>query len=155
MSKADTVEEILARLMPVAMSESAEEEIFDNLEELASTLDHESVGGVPKRWPWITGAAAAFGLSALGVLHTSHSSPNRGTLAASPDSLPSLVNLSRIDTLQSIEGQGWWEDGEGNAHQSLRLNMVAHQEILDQETGIRMTVSEPREETILVPVSTF
>jgi hypothetical protein len=38
---------------------------------------------------------------------------------------------------------------------AMRLSVVEENNLLDEETGIVMQITEPREEFLLVPVSTF
>lgn len=156
MSKPEDMEAILARLMPTAMSERAEAEIGETIDQLVldAGLDVPTIRPAAARWPWVTGAAAAAVLAAFvfwkpdGVLPQTAGSP------AITD-MPELVRISHTDTLQSVVQEGWSDDVGGKPHQALRLHMVAQQQILDEETGIVMTVSEPREEILLVPVHTF
>lgn len=160
MPKADSIEDILARLMPVAMSGEAEERIGETIDQLAE----ESGVTVPVRpvlamWPWFGGAAAA-AVAVIAAIAYTRQQPADGSHLVADGSGPSspdteLVSVSRSDSLQSVVEEGWRDDVQGNTHKALRLHMVAEQHLLDKETGILMTVSEPREEVLLYPVNAF
>lgn len=155
MSKPEEIEAILARLMPTALSERAEAEIGETIDQLAmdAGLEIPSIRPVAARWPWVTGAAAAAVFAAF-VFWKPADSQQSADAPAILDA-PELVRISHSDTLQAVIQEGWSDDVGGKPHQALRLQMVARQQILDEETGIVMTVSEPREEVLLVPVHTF
>lgn len=156
MSKPEEIESILARLMPTALSERAGLEIGETIEELAKDagLDIPAARPASARWPWVTGAAAAAVFSALVFWKPAdRAAPSVGSPPVAD--VPELVRISQSDTLQSVVQEGWSDDVGGKPHQALRLHMVARQQLLDEETGIVMTVSEPREEVLLLPVHTF
>jgi hypothetical protein len=47
------------------------------------------------------------------------------------------------------------EDPDGAAMQAVRVRVVEANTLRDEETGIVVQVSEPREEMVLTPVSVF
>ncbi len=156
MSRPEDIEAILARLMPTAMSERAEAGIGETIDQLAQDagLEIPAIRPSAAYAPWVAGAAAAAVLAAFvfwnadGVLAPDAQSP-------AISDIPELVRISHTDTLQSVVQEGWSDDVGGKPHQALRLHMVAQHQILDEQTGIVMTVSEPREEVLMVPVLTF
>jgi len=156
MSRPDDIHAILARLMPPALSEEASQSIGETIDQLAldSALDLPTVSSARTLWPWLVGAAAAFALAALVLWNTSTTAPTTPTAHTPPPS-SDLVRISHTDTLQSLVQEGWRDDPSGTPHQTLRLHMLAQHQILDEQTGIVMTVSEPREEILLVPVHAF
>lgn len=156
MSRPEDIEAVLARLMPAALGEQATWEIEKHIDDLAKEAGVETsfvrTGASP--WPWATGAAAAAVLVAFVFWKPGDLSPIAGNSPLRHDS-PEIVRISHADMLESVVEEGWRDDVGGKPHQTLRLHMVARQQILDEETGIVMTVSEPREEVLLLPVHTF
>ena len=154
MSRPDDIHAILARLMPPAISGDAQQSIAETIDQLArdSAPGLPTVSSVRTLWPWLAGAAAALALAAL-VLWPPHTSTS--PTAHTPPPGADLVRISHTDTLQSLVQEGWRDDPSGTPHQTLRLHMLAQHQILDEQTGIVMTVSEPREEILLVPVHAF
>lgn len=159
MSRPEDIETILARLMPAAMSERAESEIGETIDQLAreAGLDIPAIRPPRPRWPWMAGIAAS---ALFAVVAISRPDPDAtpGANAVTPPAATQaaeLVRISHTDTLQSMVEEGWRDDVGGKPHQAVRLHMLAEQQILDEETGIVMTVSQPREEVLLVPVHTF
>ena len=63
--------------------------------------------------------------------------------------------MGESDRIESMTDEGWQEDSDGSAMRAMRLRVVEENSVLDEETGIVMQVSEPREEILLMPVSAF
>jgi hypothetical protein len=156
MHKPDPVETILARLMPPALSADAQCEIEAMLDDLAG-----SAANVVPMKPWFrrplaSGIAAAGIAAALLLPLALHRSPVPETVAASDSKeTPGFVLVGESDSIESMREEGWQEDTDGSAMRTLRLSVVEENQLLDEETGIVMLVSEPREELLLMPVSTF
>jgi hypothetical protein len=66
-----------------------------------------------------------------------------------------MILMGESDRIESMTDEGWQEDSDGSTMRAMRLNVVGENSLLDEETGIVMQVSEPREELLLMPVSTF
>lgn len=158
MHKPDPVESILARLMPVALSDEGQRGIEAMLDELAGTPAEI----VPMRKPWFRRplaagvAAAAVAAAALLPLITPRQSAAPLVAASVQDSREGgFVLVGESGSISSMSEEGWQEDADGSAMRTLRLRVVEQNSLLDEETGIVMQVSEPRDEFLLMPVSTF
>lgn len=160
MHKLDPVETILARLMPSAMSQEGQEEISAMLDELAG-VSAETVSVAPTGPRWlrrvIAGGIAAAVVGAAMVFQFAGSPSSKLVASAvSSGKVPAgFVLVSESDRVESMTDEGWHEDSDGGAVRALRLNVVEENSLLDEETGIVMQVSEPREEFLLMPVSAF
>lgn len=156
MHKPDPVETILARLMPPALSEEGQRDIEAMLDDLAGTVAAVAPSSAVVSWPrrWVIGGIAAAGVAAAMIFPMK---PAAHPVASAVDQeTPAEFQLvSESDRIESTSDEGWLEDADGSAMQALRLNVVEENNILDEETGILMTVSEPREEILLMPVSAF
>ncbi len=156
MHKPDPVETILARLMPPALSEESQRDIEAMLDELAGPVVAISPAPAAISWTrrWAIGGIAAAGVAAAMIFPMK---PAAHPVASAVDQeMPAEFQLvSESDRIESTSDEGWLEDSDGSAMQALRLNVVEENNILDEETGIVMTVSEPREEILLMPVSAF
>lgn len=152
----DSVETILARLMPPALSADAQCEIEAMLDELAGP----AANVVPMK-PWfrrpLAAGIAAAGIAAAVLLPVAiYQSPVSAPVAVSNAEAPSgFVLVGESDSIESMTEEGWQEDADGSAMRTLRLSVVEENQLLDEETGIVMMVSEPREELLLMPISTF
>lgn len=161
MHKPDPVETILARLMPPGLSEQGLGDIEDMLDELAA--DAPPVVSVkPASNPWLRWILASSGIAAAGMVAAlvfpmaSVPSPVAKTAQALESETPAgIVLVSESDRVESMTDEGWQEDSDGSAMRAMRLNVVEENNFFDEETGIVMQVSEPREEVLLMPVSTF
>jgi len=157
MHKPDPVETILARLMPPALSEEGQRDIEAMLDELAgpvAVMPPSKPAAVS--WPrrWAIGGIAAAGVAAALIFPMKPAA--RPIASAQVQDIPAEFQLvSESDRIESASDAGWLEDSDGSAMQAMRINVVEENNILDEETGIVMKVSEPREEILLMPVSAF
>ena len=151
----DSIETILARLMPPALSEDCQSELDslfndsgESISEITPELAHKSL-----RWKMVVTGIAA---TVVGLL--SHSffvkSPLSHSVAITHQNVHGLVLVGKTDRVESMVDEGW-RDSDGAVMQAVRLNVVAENRLRDEETGIVMEISEPREELLLTPISTF
>ena len=165
MHKPDPVETILARLMPPALSDAGQREIESMLDALAAT-SADALPATRTGLVWfrriLTGGIAAAGVAAALLFPLASRSapsswaavaPSLKSLAAKPPA--GMVLVSESDRIESMTDDGWQEDADGSTMHALRLNVVEENSLLDEETGIVMQVSQPREEILLMPVSSF
>lgn len=155
----EEMEKALLRLMPVAVSEDAQQRMDTILEELAgdSKVAHFDFRK-PVRWVAGAGVAAALGFGVFLSL-SPRESPAKGAVSApvtpSSDLLPELVFLSEMDRVEGFSDEGLYVDSGGSAVRKVRVRMVEESQIRDEETGIVVMLTEPREEMYMMPVSTF
>lgn len=156
MHKPDPVETILARLMPAAMSDGGQREIEAMLDELAGPAAEV----IPMR-PWfrrpLSGGIAAAGIAAAMLLPLviSRSFVPAPVVSEEQSALPGFILVGESGSVKSMSEEGWQEDADGAAMRTMRLRVVEENRLLDEETGIVMLVSQPRDEVLLTPVSTF
>ena len=157
MHKPDPVETILARLMPAALSDEGQLGMEAMLDELAGGA---AVEVIPMK-PWFrrpfAGGIAAAGIAAalllpLSISRTPVAAP---VVSAEQKPAPGFVLVSESGSVESMSEEGWQEDADGLAMRTMRLRVVEENQLLDEETGIVMLVSQPRDEYLLTPVSTF
>lgn len=137
----EEMERALLRLVPAALSESAHTEMEAHLDELAGdagVIRHDF-----SRWAkWLGGIAAAV---AIGVF-------------AFPFGLAEdkgMVVITELDRVENVLDEGLFLDASGSAVRKMSVRVVGESRILDEETGIEVTLTEPRMEAVLLPVSTF
>lgn len=151
----DSIETILARLMPPALSEDCQSELDSLFEDSSDSKSETTSELAPKRLRWkilATGMAAAL-VGLLGHAFFVKSSPNH-SFAITHQNSYGLVLVGKTDRIESMTDEGW-RDSDGAVMQAVRLNVVAENRLRDEETGILMKISEPREELLLTPISTF
>ena len=155
MHKPDPIETILARLMPPGLSDGGQHDIEAMLDELAGE-EISAAPAAPK--PWFRRAATA-GIAAAGVavaciFPITHNTAPVAQNTATQEPV-GIVLVSESDRVESMTDEGWQENADGSAMRAMRLSVVEENNLLDEETGIVMQITEPREEFLLVPVSTF
>ncbi len=158
MLKPDPVETILARLIPPALSVAGQHDINAMLDELAaaSAMDH-APATAHKRFKLriIAGGLAASGAAAiLTFFMMVPKSPLLAKISAL-EALPEFVLVGESDRVESMTDEGWQEDSDGSTMQAMRLSVVEENTLRDNQSGIEMKISEPREEMVLMPISTF
>ena len=160
MHKPDPIETILARLMPPALSVAGQRDIEAMLDELAGVAQpapsaRSAVVGWVRRM--LTGAIAAAGVAAALIfpLAAPPAPSSWAGLTPAHESATGLVLVGESDRVESVTDEGLQEDSDGSTMRAVRLNVVEENSLLDEETGIVMQVSEPREEILLMPVNTF
>lgn len=159
MLKPDPIEAILARLMPPAMSEAGQQSIETMLAELAAGVQPAAASApAVKSWRrhWIIGGIAAGVVGAL-LIPLTRSSTAVSWAARAPDGAArsGIVLVGESDRVEAMTDEGWQEDSDGSPMLATRLSVVEENSLLDEQTGIVMQVSQPREEVFLLPVSTF
>lgn len=159
MHKLDPIETILARMMPPALSAEGQRGIEEMLDELAGPLPEILPVKPWFRRPWVGGGAAA-GIAAAVLLPLAL--PRLWTTVAplpaaalEQEVTDGVVLVGESGRIKSMSTQGWQENPDGTALRTLRMRVVEENQFLDEETGIIMLVSEPREEYLLMPVSAF
>jgi hypothetical protein len=163
MHKLDPIETILARMMPPALSAEGQRGIEDMLDELAGPLPEILPVKPWFRRPWV-GAGAAAGAAAgiaaaillpLALPRLWTTTAPLPAVALEQEATDGVVLVGESGRIKSMSMQGWQENPDGTALRTLRMRVVEENQFLDEETGIIMLVSEPREEYLLMPVSAF
>jgi len=161
MHEPDPVETILARLMPPGLSDEGQRGVEAMLDELAGVPAEVGGAAVPSGISWgrrmiVAGIAAAVVAAAVAfpLIFQPSASPVVAVHASEPPPAEFIL-MGESDRVESMTDEGWQEDPDGSAVRAVRLNVVEENSLLDEETGIVMQVSEPREEIFLMPVSTF
>jgi hypothetical protein len=159
MQAPDPIEAVLARLMPPALGQNSQFEIDSMIDELAGSRVPERGSIVSLRWLIRTlaagGIAASFG-ALYAVFPLVGSSPDsRVTIYPPRETLSGLVLVSESDRIESMTDEGWQEDPDGSAMHALRLIAVEENSVRDEESGMVVQISEPREEILLTPITAF
>ena len=152
---AEEMEKALSRLMPVALGGRVTEEIENEIDLLAGDAAADS--SKPVRWGAIYGVAAAISLGAL-IFFLKPGAGNVPVAATNPqaaEEMPEMVFLAESDRVEDVEDEGLFVDAGGSAVRKVRVRVVGESRIRDEETGIVLMLTEPREELHMVPISDF
>ncbi len=160
MKQPESIENMLSRLMPVAISESGQRSLDAMLDELAGEeVGPEMPVAAPrgkKFWIYVlppTGIAAA---AAFAFFMPEVSTARKEITAIQPKiEAPGIFLLGETDRIETLTDEGWLADPHGAAMQAVRVRVVEENTLRDEKTGIVFQISEPREELILTPVTAF
>lgn len=146
----EEMEKALMRLMPAALSESAHTEMEARLDELAGdagVIRHD----FPRWAKWLGGIAAAVTIGAFAFPFGNHEAVTLVGIAEDNG----MVVITELDRVENVRDEGLFVDAGGSAVRKMSVRVVGECTILDEETGIEVTLTEPRMEAVLQPVSTF
>jgi len=162
MQAPDPIEAALARLMPVAFSDSGLRAIEESLAELADDLPAQEATTFPgpstatRKLRFLVPSSIAASIAALlALLPGSEPTPRQTTTAENPSPSSGLILVSESERIESMTDEGWLSDPDGSAMQAVRIRTIGENQLRDEETGIEFRVTEPREEILLMPVSSF
>ncbi len=156
----ESMEAILGRLMPPAISGESQAEMENMIDGLAGAEPEKekvvpiSTGGWFARWAVGGGIAAALGL--LGALYMGDGSvrePGNGGLVQEMSS--GLIVVKETDHVESVTDEGLQENADGSTVRALRVKAVETNQVLDKKSGIVVEIHEPREEILLTPINEF
>jgi|LakMenEpi03Aug12_release.lakeMendotaPanAssembly.Ray.scaffolds.fasta_scaffold30721_4 hypothetical protein len=146
----EEMEKALLRLVPAALSESAQAEMEARLDELAGdagVIRHD----FPRWAKWLGGIAAAV---TIGVFAFPFGNQESAPLVGIAED-DGMVVITELDRVENVLDEGLFVDAGGSAVRKMSVRVVGESRILDEETGIEVTLTEPRREMVLLPVSTF
>ncbi|MEO0018363.1 MAG: hypothetical protein RLZZ522_1646 [Verrucomicrobiota bacterium] len=161
MQTPDLIEAALSRLMPPALSESGQRSIEAMLDELAAAAP---AAARPRFKLSLVALAVPLGIAAALVAWFSLAprevpAPVVATLAITPpvavESASRLLLVREFGRVESVSDEGWMSDPDGEAMAAVRVRVVEANTFQDEDSGIVVQVSDPRDEVILTPVSVF
>lgn len=158
MQAPNPVEAALARLMPPALRQNFQLDLDEMIDELAGSEPQEiaAISPQPTRWILGSGIAAALG-GLLAIYPLIQRTPDRQISLGSGETptAPGLVLISGTDRIESMTDEGWQENPDGHAIHAVRLNVVEENSVMDEESGMIVLISQPREEVLHMPISSF
>ena len=154
----DTPEDIERRLQrcltPRGFSEAGMEAMDQMIDELAGTAD-EAVSFDGHRMAWLTGSAAAGIALAFGITWmNAPESPDAFVGWADQIEPISLVS-EEVGVVAAEADEQLVSDDEGNLMRAWHVQVVNQERFHDPQTGHEVTVVRPRDEVVLMPVSSF
>jgi hypothetical protein len=163
----DPIEATLQRLLPPGLSEAglgSIEAMLDDLcggEEPVTAEPVAPASGKPsdKRWSFIASGIAA-SLAAVLAINVDTNPPLTDLLAmdapiAAQSTAQGLVLLGGVNRIEEMSDAGWIAAPDGMAMEATRIRLVEANTYRDEETGVLVEVSEPREEILLTPITAF
>lgn len=157
MRQPEDIEAMLSKLMPSAMSEDASRSMDEMLDELCGPEAAETDGRRNFSWKWVippVGIAAATAL-AFFMPENHPVLPVADVKKPVEMAAPNIVLVGETDRIESLADEGWMSDPQGAVMQAVRVRVVEENTFRDEQTGIVMQISAPREELLLYQVNAF
>lgn len=157
MYQPESIEEMLSRLMPPALSEEGQRSIDEMLDELCG----EEVAEIPEKRKPSWKIAAPVGIAAAAALafgipfFSPREKPAEPVVAVAQPAVPQIVLVGETDRIERATDEGLVADSRGQTLQAVRVRAVKENTFQDGSTGIIFHVSRPREELVLSPVNEF
>ncbi len=154
----ESIEAALARLMPPALSGDGQASIDAMLDELADAGSAATPAPRPRQgvpgFVMASGIAAA--LAALAAVWlTPSGAEDAAPAAAAHVPASGLVLVGEADRVEEMTDAGWLTGPGGQAMEAVRVRLVEQNIFRDEQTGMILSVSEPREEILLTPITAF
>jgi hypothetical protein len=149
------IEAALSRLMPPALSQNFQLEIESMIDELAGPEPAQIVPISSNRLWWRASGIAAAVAALCAALPLMRQTPQVISDASPVPELNGTLLVSESDRVQSVTDEGWQETSEGTVGQTVSFNAVEESRVLDEETGMLITIYEPREEVFFNPTNSF
>lgn len=160
MESPEELEKALSRLMPSALSEGGLRSLDELIDGLAAGEDR--VPSTPVKgfsWQWLAGGAAAAAAVVLAVTFpfaAPQDSLRGGGLAGGGRGIESgMLKIGHSERVEAAVPEDWLSESDGVAHRAWRLRVVDVERLQDLETGYEVSVSRPREQVVLMPVTAF
>jgi len=166
MDKYQSMEEKLNGLLPPSISEQGQsrmEDVIDQLAGLEAAEIVQTAGSDDKAWPssgsWKVAAALAL-LAVPVVMFLTKEEPlsSIAQLDSSTElrDLSALVVLSSINRIDGREDDGLIIPENGSSpHYRYRYHVTDEEQVRDDETGTVITLRQPRQEVVTIPVTQF
>jgi hypothetical protein len=156
MQAPDPIETILARLMPPALSEEFQDGLNDTIDKLAGPSPENVVEMSSGKWlvRSLIGGGIAAAIGAMFAIYPSNHASGPA-MARVEDNASGLVVVSGADRLESVTDEGLRKDSEGTEMHAVKVRAVQENNVRDEESGMVVRISEPREEFLLMPVGSF
>ncbi|HVJ46995.1 MAG TPA: hypothetical protein VM511_11450 [Luteolibacter sp.] len=156
MQPPDSIEAMLDRLMPTAISEKGQRSLDEMLDELCGPEIVEAPVVRRNHWKYAVapvGIAAAVAVAVFLPGKETKKGVSSPAVVAIADEEFSLVGES--DRIEALADEGLVADPMGGVMQAMRVRVVGENTFRDEETGIVMQISEPREEMLFYQVNAF
>ncbi|MFK7851597.1 MAG: hypothetical protein AB8D78_11530 [Akkermansiaceae bacterium] len=152
------IEKMLEGLMPVSLSSSLVEESEASFDRLAKTKNSHKALNRKREILVLTSCIVTLLVLGGGALMFNFFYENSGqkmTELSFHDLDTEFVFLEKEDRIEEVHDEGLFINSDGTPVRRIRVRMIGEQSLRDEATGIVMELTEPREETYLVPVTKF
>jgi len=163
MGQFKSIEEKLAQLVPPALSDEGQrklEDLIDDFSGVDTDLEKSNVGRFPKGWMWK--AVAVLALSTSLVIIRSTLVPEERTALlthydqATHDKTSEMVVLTSTELISGQENDGLIVPQDGTTpHYRYRYHVIDEEQVKDPDSGLVITLRQPRQEVLTIPITQF
>ncbi|NWK54012.1 hypothetical protein HW115_00190 [Verrucomicrobiaceae bacterium N1E253] len=160
------IEEKLSRLMPPALSDGAQQRLEETLDDLASSHgeDPDARQVTQSRAPilgkvWkVAALLTLLAVPAVVIHHQDEMFQDDASLASISDEIqvPDMVLLKSVKLIDGRENDGLIVPDDGSSpHYRYRYRVIDEEQVQDPETGTVITLRQPSQEVVTIPVTEF
>lgn len=154
MDELSSIERSLERLAPRGFSATGEASLNTLIDELSGETTEQKGSRVIK-WQWALGFAAALAMALLSWANFTHNDVPTGLARhAAEDSRVELIVESE-GVVEADNQATLLADLEGGLHRAWNVRVINEERFRDLQTGYEVTVTRPRDELVLLPVTSF
>jgi hypothetical protein len=163
MEQFKSIEEKLAQLVPPALSDEGQRKLEDMIDDLSGVdpdLEKSNAARFLKGWVWNAAAVLALSTSIIFIrssfideehiellTHADH-------IAHSP--LAEMVVLSSTKLIGGRENDGLIVPIDGTTpHYRYRYHVIDQEQVKDPDSGLVITLRQPRQEVLTIPITQF
>lgn len=151
----ESIDAILARLMPVAISEEGQRSLDAMLDELCGPETDVPASSPKSYWKYLIPPAGIAAAVTLALIWPGGEKVSHAPAVAQTDGTDALSWVGESESIEALSDEGWVADPQGGVMQAMRVRVVGENTLRDEETGIVMQISEPREEMLFYQVNAF
>jgi len=148
--KPESIERRLEQLVPSAFSERGMASIDEMLDELAG---ESKSAALVRRWWLAAGSLAAAVAMAAGLALAPRGGEAADPRVAADEELELVSDFETV--VAAEEDEALVAGSDGSLHRAWRVRVMSEETFHDPDTGQDVRIVQPRDELVLVPVSSF
>ncbi len=156
----NSIEEKLAQLVPPALSDEGQrklEDMIDDLSGVDTELEKSNAGRFAKGWVWKAAAVLVVSASIVFIRSTFIHEEHIALLTHADQShLAEMVVLSSTKVIGGRENDGLIVPIDGTTpHYRYRYHVIDQEQVKDPDSGLVITLRQPRQEVLTIPITQF
>lgn len=157
----NSIEEKLAQLVPPALSDEGQRKLEDLIDDLSGAHEdpaQTNARTLPQGLVWVTVAAVLLLSASIVLVQSTFSPEEKTTITPLNDhgGIQEMVVLTSTKLIDGRENDGLIVPSDGTApHYRYRYHVIDEEQVKDPDSGIIITLRQPRQEILTIPITQF